>query len=72
MSAVGAKGRQICVPDGVRGNSTFVIDFGRKVILPRTREMIGGLLISFTFIVRVCSIGSQTKDDGPTVKECSL
>jgi hypothetical protein len=53
MSAVGAKGRQICVPDGVRGNSTFVIDFGRKVIFPRTREIIGGLLISFTFIVRV-------------------
>ena len=40
MSAVGAKGRHICVPEGVRGNSTFVIDFGRKVILPRTREMI--------------------------------
>jgi hypothetical protein len=72
MSAVGAKGRQICVPAGVSGNSTFVIDFGRNVIVPRTREMIGGLLISFTLIVRVSLIGSQKREDGPTVNECSV
>ena len=68
ISAVGAKGLQIWVPEEVKGNSTSVTDFGLTIIVPLTRDIKGKLLISLIDITKLFSTSSQIMEEGPTVR----
>ncbi len=64
---MGAKGRQTCVPSFVRGNSTFVMPEGFKVIVPLSLVIKGKLLISSICIINCFFELSQIREDGPIV-----
>ena len=67
MSQEGAKGRQTWAPSRVRGNSTPVTAWGVRVIVPRTRLIMGGPLTSSTSMISCDPV--QCIDDGPTPNE---
>jgi hypothetical protein len=70
ISAVGANGRQICVPSFVRGNSTFVMPEGLSVIVPLTLDIKGKLLTSSIFIINSLFDWFHVREDGPIVSLC--